>query len=171
MYIQNECTFKINVHAKWMYIQNECTFKMNVHLAYHWSCLPHSVYYCHTVAMFATFWLWLSLCGHVCHILSTFIFNVHSFWMYIHFPMYIWPNAHHSMINDVHSFWMYIHFDAHWANVHSFWMYIRPNAHHLNLLSSSPSGIKLYFCQYFGSKTLFTTVKIFDRMDLEKEGI
>ena len=86
MYIQNECTFKINVHSKWIYIWHNndhvchilcviATLWIDCHIliiiATLWACLPYFEYYCHTVAMLATFCLWLPLCGHVCHILST----------------------------------------------------------------------------------------------------
>ena len=148
MYIQNECTFKTNVHSKWMYIQNECTFKMNVHLAYHWSCLPHSVYYCHTVAMFATFWLWLPLFGHVCHILimiailwpclPRFDYDCHTLGMFATFWAWL-PYCSHvcHILSIIAALWPCFNYDCHTVsmivvncNVHllqsvSFWIYFQ----------------------------------------------
>ena len=79
--------------------------------------------------MFPTFWLWLPLCGYVCHILSIiatllpcfplFDYDCHSVGMCtfatnVHLPqMYVWPNVH------LHQ--MYIHFQCTFVmNVHSF---------------------------------------------------
>ena len=110
MYIQNKSTFKMNVHSKRIYIWHNndhvchilcviATLWIDCHIliiiATLWACLPYFEYYCHTVAMLATFCLWLPLCGHVCHILSTiatlwqclplFVYNCHSVGMFATF--------------------------------------------------------------------------------------
>ena len=144
MYIQ-KFSFKMNVHSKQMYIQNVCTFKMNVH---HWSCLPHFEYYCHTVAMFATFWLWLPLCGHVCHILimiailwprlPRFDYDCHTLGMFATFWAWL-PYCSHvcHILSIIAALWPCFNYDCHTVsmivvncNVHllqsvPFWIYFQ----------------------------------------------
>ena len=105
--------------------------------------------------MFTTFWLWLSLCGHVCHILSiiatlwpclpnfdydchtvgmyicaecTFATNLHLQGMYIHHKFTFARNVHSPQmyICAKCTFTTYIRAECTFTiNVHSQWMYIR----------------------------------------------
>ena len=135
---QNECTFKVkmNVHSKskQMYIrsQNKCTFKvkMNVHTVAMFAMFDYD---CHSVGMFATFWVLLPHCSNVCHVLIMIatLGMFATFWLLL--PQYghvcqilitiatMWACT---FALNVHSKWMYIwHIIDHWM------MCIGPNVH------------------------------------------
>ena len=101
MYIRFKCTFKTNVHSKWMYIQNECTFCITmimfatfcvllphcghvynilIMIATLWACLPHFDYDCHTGAMFATFYF-----EYDCHTVGMFA----MFWVWLQYCSHV----------------------------------------------------------------------------------
>ena len=69
-----ECTFKTNVHSRWMFATSlallpHCGHSCHIliMIASLWPCLPHFDYDCHSVHMFATFRLIATLWACLSH--------------------------------------------------------------------------------------------------------